>query len=140
MLISQRKEIMEHKRMIRYHQNAVEENRKNNAILKMEISKQSENNVLLKMDMKKIMDHISLISSMAKMTTPVTSVTDVKTMATVVSTTSENVVKKIGPLCNRCHKAHVTDQYKSDKRWKSRCNLCLSKIRTTNNKRKRSIV
>jgi hypothetical protein len=61
------------------------------------------------------------------------------TTASVATTTTTNSTQITGPLCNRCHKNNVTSTYKSDQRWKSRCNLCLSKIRTTNNKRKRAI-
>jgi hypothetical protein len=60
-----------------------------------------------------------------------------ETTSTTATTTTTNISQLTGPMCTKCRKVNVTDKYKSDQRWKSRCDSCLSKIRTTQNKRKR---
>jgi hypothetical protein len=74
-------------------------------------------------------------------TTTSTSTMDEKqeTTSTTATTTTTNITQIIGPVCTMCRQKNVTEQYKKDHRWKTRCTECLSKCRTiaNNTKRKR---
>ena len=72
-------------------------------------------------------------------TTTSTSTIDEKqeTTSTTATTTTTNITKITGPVCNMCRQNNVTEQYKNDQRWKTRCTECLSKCRVVENNRKR---
>ena len=51
--------------------------------------------------------------------------------------TMTNVTQITGPLCQICHKKYVSEQHKSNNKWKTKCSTCLSSRRTMQQTRKR---
>jgi hypothetical protein len=53
------------------------------------------------------------------------------------TTTTTNITQITGPLCQICHKKYVSEQHKSNNKWKTKCSTCLSSRRTMQQTRKR---
>jgi hypothetical protein len=53
------------------------------------------------------------------------------------TTTTTNITQITGPLCKKCNKKYITEKHKSTHNWKTKCSICLSKLRTSQETRKR---